>query len=303
MNGMNGGWIKLHRKLLDSPIWANLNLLKFWIWCLLKASYQSIAVKDGLAELSLRPGQFLYTHGEASAQTGLSQKVVRVCVEILGREMGIKMGRIKGSKKSILTVLNWESYQGDDVGEGKEKGSIKGREMGRSINKEDKKLKKHTGVATGSDPTASPTWQQWIAACRATGRDDPAPSDGALKAAKTLASWHPDLSQQRLLMDAFLALDDPWVKRQGYQLALLTKHRIEAVREIVRNGTGATQKPGNYIDPDDAWEASPEMLADFEELVCRKNRERDGLDLVDGKLVRRENANEHRNEVAGTVSA
>ena len=35
---MNNGYIKLWRKTLESPVWQNPKLFRFWMWCLLKAS-------------------------------------------------------------------------------------------------------------------------------------------------------------------------------------------------------------------------------------------------------------------------
>lgn len=54
------------------------------------------------------------------------------------------------------------------------------------------------------------------------------------------------------------------------------------------------------IDPGDAWEATPQMLADYEEF-CQQNRERDGLVLVDGKLIKKGDAHERSDAVAGTA--
>jgi hypothetical protein len=112
--------------------------------------------------------------------------------------------------------------------------------------KVNKNVKKQTGVGTTSNPTESPTWLAWIAARRAAGRKDPAPSPGALQAAKDLASWAPDFEEQRQILGAYLLLDDPWIKRQGYPLALLTKYRFEAARQLadeIRNG------PDDLNDP------------------------------------------------------
>jgi hypothetical protein len=72
----------------------------------------------------------------------------------------------------------------------------------------------------------------WIAACRTAGRKDPAPSPGALQAANDLSSWVLDIEEQRQILDAYLALNDPWLERQGYQLSLLTKYRFEAARQL-----------------------------------------------------------------------
>ena len=37
---MDNTWIKLYRKIINSPIWGNEKALKVWIWCLIKASHE-----------------------------------------------------------------------------------------------------------------------------------------------------------------------------------------------------------------------------------------------------------------------
>ncbi|MCD8141150.1 MAG: helix-turn-helix domain-containing protein [Planctomycetaceae bacterium] len=89
-----------------------------------------------------------------------------------------------------------------------------------------------------TEPTDSPTWREWVTACREAGRNTPAPSNGALKAARTLADWVPDLIEQCRIMKTFLALDDEWVRRQGFQLSILVNHRFEACRQrVAKTGT------------------------------------------------------------------
>ena len=48
------GWIKLHRQLLDSLVFDNPDLLKVWIWCLLKASHREYKTLVGFQEVELR---------------------------------------------------------------------------------------------------------------------------------------------------------------------------------------------------------------------------------------------------------
>lgn len=244
MSGANVGWVKVHRRLMDSPIWLNHNLTRFWLWALLRASYQETAVMDGRFKVELLPGQFLYSHEEAASQTGLSQREVRTCIKMLDRQSDIQIDRQKGRQKSILTIISWGSYQ-DDTGDD-DRQSDRQSDRANIRNKKLKKVKKPTGGVAENDPTESPTWKQWVAACRAVGRKDPAPSPGALKAAENLAEWEPELTEQRRIMDAFLTLDDDWVRRQGYQLAVLTKYRIEEARQ---RADDIDNEPDDLNDP------------------------------------------------------
>ena len=53
------GWIKLHRKILDSAVFDNPDLLKVWIWCLLKATHDDYTQLVGLKVVELTKGQFI----------------------------------------------------------------------------------------------------------------------------------------------------------------------------------------------------------------------------------------------------
>ena len=37
---MSSGWVKLHRKLVDNPIFKNDKLFRVFMYCLLKASHK-----------------------------------------------------------------------------------------------------------------------------------------------------------------------------------------------------------------------------------------------------------------------
>ena len=54
------GFIKLYRKLLESPVFQNERLLKVFIWCLLKASWKDHEQLVGLKTVQLKPSEFIY---------------------------------------------------------------------------------------------------------------------------------------------------------------------------------------------------------------------------------------------------
>jgi hypothetical protein len=148
MTGFNSGWIKLHRKFLDSPIWQTPNLARFWTWCLLKASHNKFTATIRYSRITLEPGQFLYNHPMASMETGLSLKVVRSCLEALQNhddpEIGQEKGRQTGRHFSIVTILKWRDYQDGDTDEGRQTGAKragKGQAEGRLYYKVSKECK------------------------------------------------------------------------------------------------------------------------------------------------------------------
>lgn len=49
------GWIKIHRKLLESNVFDNEKALKVWLWCLLKATHKDQKPIIGLQIVKLKP--------------------------------------------------------------------------------------------------------------------------------------------------------------------------------------------------------------------------------------------------------
>lgn len=108
---MNSGYIKLWRKTLESPVWQNPKLFRFWMWCLMKASHKE---REALGEFGFRkthllPGQFVFGRKSAATETGLSERTIRSCLDCL-KDMGSL--RVKATNRfSILTIKNWDIYQ------------------------------------------------------------------------------------------------------------------------------------------------------------------------------------------------
>lgn len=109
----DNGWIKLHRKLLDSPIWGSPGLVTFWIWCLMKANTsKKYTFYFNSTEVTLKPGQFITGRKIAAEETGISECSVRKYFKILEKQKMIK--RKVTNRYTLVTIVNWGNYQGDD---------------------------------------------------------------------------------------------------------------------------------------------------------------------------------------------
>lgn len=107
---MNTGYVKLWRKTLKSPVWQNPKLFRFWAWCLMRASHEEITVLVGFQKVQLKPGQFVFGRKKAAAETGLSERTVRTCLDCLKSMENLTIKTT--SKFSILTIEKWDFYQG-----------------------------------------------------------------------------------------------------------------------------------------------------------------------------------------------
>jgi len=103
------GFIKLHRCLIDKPIFQNEKLLKVWLWCLFKATHKPITALVGRQKVDLQPGQFIYGRQKAAEALGIPPSTVRDYMGLLqkGQSIDIK----PDSKFSVVTIVNWGLYQ------------------------------------------------------------------------------------------------------------------------------------------------------------------------------------------------
>ena len=103
------GYIKLYRKLIESPIFHNEKLLKIWIWCLCKASHKEYEVIVGLRKVQVKKGQFIFGTVKASKELEIPQTTLRRNLKAL---CDFGMLSIKTEDKfSVATVEKWEKYQ------------------------------------------------------------------------------------------------------------------------------------------------------------------------------------------------
>ena len=90
----------------------NPDLLKVWIWCLLKATHDDYTQMVGLQEVNLVKGQFVFGRKVASDELQMSEsKTYRLIKKLeLMQNLNIKTN----NKFSIITIENWELYQFDE---------------------------------------------------------------------------------------------------------------------------------------------------------------------------------------------
>lgn len=136
------GWIKLHRKSVHSQVFQSEGLWKLWSWCLLRANHKdawiSIKTGRGTAEVLVKRGEFLF--GRKSAAKALKKNEST----IYKRMMKLKsMGNLdikSNTHYSIVTIINYELYQGSEKDEVTPK--VTPKEHPSNTNKNDKNEKK-----------------------------------------------------------------------------------------------------------------------------------------------------------------
>lgn len=105
------GYIKLYRSLLDNCVFDDAEALKVWIWCLLSAYFSPSTYLNGLQVIELKPGQFIYGRKKAAKDLKMNDSTFYRKMKLL---QNLKKVNIKANNKfTLVTVVNWELYQGD----------------------------------------------------------------------------------------------------------------------------------------------------------------------------------------------
>lgn len=108
-----GDWIKLHRSLLDSEVFADADLLKVWVWVLLRAAYcpRLVTVRTGRGVKSVRldVGQFIFGAHSAAEELIMPKSTVQDRMKRLETMRNIRVQ--PGTHCSIVTVCHWSTYQ------------------------------------------------------------------------------------------------------------------------------------------------------------------------------------------------
>lgn len=106
------GWIKVHRKLLESNVFQNEKLLKVWIWCLLKATHTEQSPIIGTQIVHLKPGQFIFGRNKAAVELNMKPSTVYKYMMVL--QKGLNLELKCNNKFTVVTIVNWNLYQFDN---------------------------------------------------------------------------------------------------------------------------------------------------------------------------------------------
>ena len=137
---MNEGYIKVHRKTINSQVFQSEGLFKVWMWCLLKANHkgQWVPIKTGRSttEVWVGPGQFIF--GRKSAAKELRMKPSTVWKRIIKLKNMQNLNIESNTHYSVITVISWAFYQGNEK---KGTSKVTGKEQPSNTNKNEKNEK------------------------------------------------------------------------------------------------------------------------------------------------------------------
>jgi uncharacterized phage protein (TIGR02220 family) len=113
------GYIKLHRKILNSQVFNHEKSFRIWIWCLLKANFKTkwatLKIGKGTIEIEVKRGQFIFGRNRAAEELNMSGSTINLHMKKLVRIGNIEMK--SNNQYSLITICKYDSYQSEDNGD------------------------------------------------------------------------------------------------------------------------------------------------------------------------------------------
>lgn len=110
------GWIKLHRGLMDSEVFASEKALKIWVWILLKANHRQRYVKlqigKGESLVSVERGQFLFGRFKAEEELCMDGSTIYRWIKKMEERGMITLEA--NNHYTVLTVCKYDEYNSTD---------------------------------------------------------------------------------------------------------------------------------------------------------------------------------------------
>lgn len=158
---MKNGWIKLHRKIQENPIYKNSKALHCWIECLLRANHSPQNYFLGRKKITLNKGEFILGRDEFSKSIGISGSTAWFWIERFKVDSMLDIK--KTSKGCLCSVKNWKNYQEVDSNVDNKK-TAKKQQINTDKNDNNKKNEKNTlaANAAGEIFNYNATLKNWI---------------------------------------------------------------------------------------------------------------------------------------------
>ncbi len=117
------GWIRTHRKTIDSRIFRDSHLYKIFSWCLMKAATKAEDVPFNAGNkkiiVHLKPGQFIFGRFSAAKELYMKPSTLQYRLQRI-----VKMGCLTiypFKTHSIIYVTKWAIYQAKEDSKKEEK--------------------------------------------------------------------------------------------------------------------------------------------------------------------------------------
>lgn len=110
---MENGWIKLHRKINENPIFKRSSYFHLWVALLLNANHKDNKMIWNGNLIVIKEGQLITGRKSLSEETGIPESTIEDILGYLETQQQIQQQ--KTTKYRLITILNWKDYQHSDI--------------------------------------------------------------------------------------------------------------------------------------------------------------------------------------------
>lgn len=110
---MHRGWVKIHRRVFDNPYWQEKPFTRgqAWVDIIMLANHQEGHIRKRGVKVKIERGQLGHSQNTLAERWGWSRgKVIRFLSEL---EIAQQIVQQKNNVTSLITVVNYNEYQGD----------------------------------------------------------------------------------------------------------------------------------------------------------------------------------------------
>ena len=240
-----GGWIKLHRKVESSWIGNDASTFLVFTTLLTWANHTDSKIISYGKLITINRGQLITSVQELAKKWGLSSKIVERRLKLLESDGSIVQK--VSNRGRIITICNYEEYQGSDSESGEQKGnrgSTRGYSRGETEgvhneeykkNKEDKEVKniytaqKNKISPSDFDYELSKEWIKW------NKTNYPSSKTDLEKAADTIRKLRTNEKQSEQSLKKlfeFVKADDFWSNVARTPTCLLKRSKTNDMRKF-----------------------------------------------------------------------
>lgn len=112
------GYFKVHRKILESQVFAHPTALKIWIWCLAKVTFKDrfLSLKIGKGEIIIKllPGQFIFGRFKAEEELNIDGSTIYKWIQKFASPEFDMILIESNNQYSVITLTNWKEYQNEN---------------------------------------------------------------------------------------------------------------------------------------------------------------------------------------------
>ena len=105
----NNGWVSIHRKIIDSPVFQDSQAVHLWLYILLSANHKEGKVMRGNNVIVIPRGSFLTGRKSLSKATNISESKIQRLLKLFEIEGQIEQQT--NSQYRVITICNYDKHQ------------------------------------------------------------------------------------------------------------------------------------------------------------------------------------------------